>query len=96
MEEEDLNLTDFPATWAVDTEEGEEAQKSNVLPSLMKPASQDKVFIREAAASKSLDGRSVLPRRSTNLRLNYLIEQTGAAGGGCAIPVPLCAALWYI
>lgn len=57
----------------------------------MKPASQDKVFIREAARTKSLDRRSVLLRRSTGLRLNYLIDQTGAPGGGCVIPVTLRA-----
>lgn len=34
-----LNLTDFPQNEAAETEEGAQAQKSNVLPALMKPAS---------------------------------------------------------
>lgn len=80
----------------METEEGKEAQKSNVLRALMKPVSQETVFIREAARTKSLDSRSVLLRRSTNLRLNYLIDQTGAPGGGCVILVTLCTGLWYI
>lgn len=49
----------------------------------MKAASQDRVSIREAARPPSPDRRRVLLRRSTSLRLNYLIDQTGAAGGGC-------------